>query len=384
MLFATSYPILQSLQENELRNPSLVRFHGRTVYDPNTRSRVFYHTGSGFEVSFEGTSCQATFLASPSDIEMRIAHVVVWIDGIQTATIRLDAAKITVQLTTNLPNGIHTIRVAKRSEAADSWTAIQALFTDGRFLNPPPAKSRALEIVGASNTCGYGNIGAIGIPKSTANSNGMLGFGYRASELLDWDVSIVGASGWGLTRGYNTGGIPKNDATLPYAYRYPGILPDGSVDCAFGEWNETKSHPDAVLFNLGSNDFNAGEFAAMDAVAQAGFITEFQKCYVGFLQAVHQAHPDAKLVVTYGLTGEARRFGELYQTIAAKAKNLGIDALALELEAAGSNGNAFGSDYHPNTATHENNAWIVKKHIEARMSNIQGLIQKNNSKLIVM
>jgi hypothetical protein len=363
MTNATNRKAMKSRLENELCDVSLVRFLGRTMVDPNTRSRVFYHTGSGFEVSFEGTRCQATFLASPHDIESRVAYLVVWVDHIESFTLRLEQAKQEVILAEGLPYGKHVVKVAKRSEAADTWTALQALLTDGYFRVPPKAKQRAMTIVGASNSCGYGNVGAIGIPKSTTNSNGLFGFGYRAAEILDWDVTIVGASGWGLTRGYNTGGVAKNDATLPYSYRYPGILPDGSVETRFGLWEFPLPHPDVILFNLGSNDFNASNYDSLHLDAKQTFVAEFKSAYGCFLAFVQEQHPEAQLIITYGLTGETNRLGSMYEDIANTARSNGIQVSTLELEAAGSNGNPFGSDYHPNKTTHENNAWIVARHI---------------------
>ncbi|MCK7488348.1 MAG: hypothetical protein MZU97_24765 [Bacillus subtilis] len=64
---------------------------------------------------------------------------------------------------------------------------------------------------------------------------------------------------------------------------------------------------------------------AMDAVAQTAFVTEFQNVMLVSYKRLHQAHPSAKMVVTYGLTGEAR---QLWRTAtkqsSAKARNLGI------------------------------------------------------------
>jgi lysophospholipase L1-like esterase len=361
-------PKMKSRLEDELSDVSWVRFLGRTIFDPNTRSRVFYHTGSGFEVAFEGTRCLATFLSTPHDIESRQAYLVVWVDQVEKQTVRLEQAKQEIILAESLPDGMHVVKVAKRSEAADTWTALQAILTDGNFLMPPKAKKRALTIVGASNSCGYGNIGAIGIPKSTANSNGMLGFGYRAAKILDWDVTIVGASGWGLTRGYNTGGVAKPDATLPYSYRYPGILPDGTVETRFGLWQFPHQHPDVILFNLGSNDFNASNYDQMNLDEKQTFVAAFEDAYGSFLAYVQEQHPATLLIVTYGLTGETKRLGPIYDSIVTTARAKGIQAIALELEAAGSNGNPFGSDYHPNQTTHENNAWIVASCIQREIA----------------
>ena len=126
-------------------------------------------------------------------------------------------------------------------------------FVEGTLQAPPAPRAKFLEIVGDSISGGYGNLGVELHPNwvanpacgySAVNSSYYATYGAIAGRALDVQVSTVSRSGWGITHGY--GGAVG--ATLQSIYNFT-LGPNENTTWSF------KPQPDAVLINLGTNDW---------------------------------------------------------------------------------------------------------------------------------
>lgn len=362
------------LQNELLNSKEHIRWLGRTYYDSIAATQNFFFTASGFEITFIGTQLSATFTASNSSQVSKQAHLVVLVDGEEDPTkgelLVLNQASANYPLVSGLPFGIHRVKVLKRSESIDSMTALQSLHTDGTFVTPPPQKSLLIEYIAASSSTGYGNLGSSSQPKSTTNSNGLLGFAYLTSYLLDADTTVFAASGWGVTRGYNTGGAVSSTHTIPSAYHYVGINDANQVLTALGEYDHTQATPDVVVVNLGTNDFNSSNYSSLNSSQQQAVADLFMTTYTQFVVDLHTLYPDTLIIVAYGLMGEAPLLGDFTLQVVAQA-NQGIGSEVVHgflMEAAGSNNNPYGSNYHPNVTTSMNVAIALANFIAVTAS----------------
>lgn len=341
-------------------NASL-RLIGRCVWDSSQRQLVAWHAGCGLEVAFEGSAVRIVFGATPVDIPQKAAHVGIWVDEANgnspTHVVVIDEDPVVFEVH-GLSPGRHRLKLLKRSEATDSTLRIYSIEIDGTWLEAPAPKPLQLEIVGASNSCGYGILGMLGQPKTSANSTVFDAFSYQTGLLLDADVSIVGASGWGVTRGYNTEGKPDFKRSLPYVYDYAGIAPTGyaTID---NPWNHTKNQVHAVILNMGSNDFNASGYFQQTQEEQAAMRLHFQTVYRSFLKHVRETHPKAWIVCTYGMSNEKPHFTEMYESIGKEADRELGNVVAISMHAAGSLSQPFATDYHPNAVVHLENAKLL-------------------------
>lgn len=346
---------------------AFLRLIGRCVWESSQPLLLIWHAGSGLEVAFEGSAVRIVFGATPADVPQRTAHVGIWIDesnGSSPNHVVVIKKDLVVFEVDGLSPGRHRLKLLKRSEATDSTLRIHSIEIDGIWLEAPTAKPLQLEVVGASNSCGYGILGTLGQPKTTANSTVFDAFSYQAGLLLDADVSIVGASGWGVTRGYNTEGKPDFKRTLPYVYDFAGITSDGHATLDV-PWNHEKNQYHAVILNMGSNDFNASGYFQQTQEEQAVMRVQFQNDYRSFLKHVRETHPNAWIICTYGMSNEKPHFTEMYETIGKEADRELGNVLAIPMHAAGSMSQPFATDYHPNAAIHKENAillaqWITK------------------------
>jgi lysophospholipase L1-like esterase len=352
-------------QTNRLEGASLndyqfIRWLGRTWYDDVNERRYFFYTASGFEIAFYGTELSVTFYATNDIIPYKRAYLSVLVDGdenpLNASTVVLDQATKTVKVVEGLTEGYHTVKVLKRSEAQDSDTAVYAIETDGHIAAAPQAKPIKIQVLAASSSTGYGNL-ATGVndPRTSANSHGLLGFAYLAAYMLDADINIVASSGWGVTRGWNTGGQISTTQTLVNAYDYVGINASNTIYANAGRWDHTDYIPDVIILNMGTNDFNAPTNPTYDAMTLAqkqALIDAFVDAYVTFILNLRNHHPNAVIIVGYGLMGDSAKLAAPSQAIVAECLETIDNVYYFQMEAAGTNGQPFGSGYHPNVGTH--------------------------------
>lgn len=362
------------LDGENLENYQYIRWMGRTYYDESVEAKYFFFTASGFEVSFYGTELKATFLATNYNVASKQPYLVALIDGeedpTQGTTFVLTYAEHEYTIVSGLEEGYHTVKLLKRSEASDSDTALKSISTDGSFNNAPAAKDFKIEFIAASSSTGYGNLGSLSVSKTTGNSDGLRAFSYLTTYLLDADISIFSASGWGVTRGWNTGGAVSLTQTIPAAYEYVAINASNYVYTDAGLWDDSNYEPDVIVVNLGSNDFNASGYTSMTVEQKAALVSLYQTTYTEFLRTLNNAHPDAVIIVAYGLIGETYILGDFTLELIDDANALigSTVVYPYQMEAAGTNNQPFGCNYHPNVGTGMN----VAEGLAAYISSITG------------
>lgn len=354
-------PDMKNLLVGEDMNDfQFIRWIGRTYYNPLESAKYFFFTASGLEVGFYGTELKVSFKATNYNVTGKQAYLVALIDGEEDptkgTTIVLNQASAEYTIVTGLEEGFHTVKILKRSEASDSNTAVTQIKTDGHFTNASLPKPFSVQFIAASSSTGYGNLGNLSVPKSTDNSHGLLAFAYLTTYLLDAEISIFSASGWGVSRGYNTGGAISATQNIPAAYEYYAINGSNSVYTEPGLWNDSDFEPDVIVVNLGTNDFNASNYNGMTAENKKIMSDKFVADYTAFLQVLNNTHPNAKIIVAYGLMGEALTVGPFTITAIENANTLigETKVYPFIMEAAGTSPNPFGSNYHPNVGTSKN------------------------------
>ena len=348
------------LEGDGLNNLQYIRWLGRTFYSEVQEARYFYFTASGFEVAFYGTELKVTIKATNYSDPAHQAYIVALVDGDEDpthgTTFIMNQSEGEYTIVSGLEYGLHTVKLLKRSEAIDSDTAVKKIETDGKFANAPVAKDFRIQFIAASSSTGYGNLGSSSVAKSSANSDGLRAFAYLTTYLLDSDISIFAASGWGVTRGWNTGGLLSETQNIPAAYEYVAIDVSQYVMTSAGKWNHSDYIPNVVVVNLGTNDFNASGYSSMSAANKLILETKFIDDYTEFVRLLNNHYPDAIIIVAYGLMGEANVLGGFTNQVVANANTLiGHTAVySFLMEAAGTNSNPFGSNSHPNVGTSKN------------------------------
>ncbi len=296
-------------------------------------------------VNFEGTGFSVTLNDYGSGTEQGTNYFQVEIDGGEPVVFATSRGQTTYPLAENLAQGKHSLVLTKRSEALAGKVDITGFTAPlGTTFFPVASKSRRLEFVGDSITAGYGNEISVTNPNNykftTKNSNATKSFGAITAKTLGAEYVAVAVSGRGISRNY--GGEPG--ALVPNFYDQ--IFPNEYSSA----WNPQNFRPDAVIINVGTNDFSPG------GVDRKLYVDQ----YTLFLNHLRALYPDAKLVLCVGpMLSDSYPAGEL----ALSSIREDIQSIVIARKEGGDKGvyyvdfgqqsSPFGEDWHPTIATHQ-------------------------------
>ncbi len=336
----------------------MIHWIGRTRFDPVQNHRSFFYTASGFSVRFRGTRLHALFRSQTLEPPDNQARIIVFIDRdgnpLEGSTHVLSRSPMTLDIATNLALGNHEVTILKRSEALEGDLHLVSLETDGFFLPARGDKPFKIQYVGDSTMTGFGNLAhSIEEPKTAANSQGLLDLAYLSAYAHDAEYSLIASSGWGVSRGWNIpdGSIDRIQC-MPNAYEYWAIDGTNRIRLDWGKWDLTQFSPDVIVLSLGTNDFNAPGYDAMEEAEKARLRDAFVGDYLAFLSRLNQWHPGVPVILCYGIMADAWRIGESERRVAEIARSaMGMRVMTLEVPAGGTEF-PFGSSYHPTVGTH--------------------------------
>jgi lysophospholipase L1-like esterase len=316
-----------------------VHFVGRHEPLPSGGAR-FGWSGTGFVVRFQGTAARVR-MDDPS------GFFTVVVDGQMQSRLETSSGEALYELATGLSAGEHVVEVYRRAEGFFGATRVIEVEIDGTLL-PPPVVGRRIEVLGDSITCGYGNEGADQYCNfSSDTENHYQTYAAIAARALDAELSAIAWSGKGVIFNYG------DDTTEPLPSLFGRTIPTEANDWGF-EWQ-----PDAVVINLGTNDFSAEGDPSE---------SEFVGAYVGLLEKIRDVYPDARILCTVApLLSEAESalvMGYIQQAVQARvgAGDGNVARIDLHVENEG-----WGCDWHPSIATHEAMAALLESELKTAM-----------------
>jgi lysophospholipase L1-like esterase len=305
-----------------------VRWFGRidTVTDPDHPR--FAWSASGFVAGITG----GTFSVDLENDGPFMFKAV--IDGEPQPPFAVTAGEGTYVLADSLPDGMHTVALYRQTEGWYGNSQLLALTVDGgTLLAPPAAAPRLIEVVGASVSCGYGNLGAAPCGFTFPTESAFDAYESVAARAVGAELSVVAISGRGVYR--NSDGTLAD--TMPQIYeRIFATSPDPPWDF--------RVTPQVVVINLGKNDLAVGD------PGQA-----FIDAYVTFTGALRDRYPDAFIVCTTGPNlGDANHAIQLaYVGAALDARHAAGDDRIVLLDWPEDTADDQGCDGHPNAAKHQ-------------------------------
>lgn len=326
-----------------------VRLLGRThVQAPGSFQWAW--SGSGAMVAFSGTSCSV-------HLQARGGIFSVVVDGLERAPLDLTSSADTLHaLATGLASGPHVVEIRQKTEAQNCTSRFRGFRIEGTPATLPDAPSRRIEFYGNSITCGYGILDSVASnPFSVKTEDEGRTWAAQASQALGAERRPVCWSGKGVVQNYNRDTL---NPTLPELYQQ--ILPWDAQNL----WDFASWVPQAVVVNLGTNDFS---HVAPDSV-------KFHRTYAGFVDSLHARYPQAKFVLVDGpmlsdgypagvnaLTKLRRHLDNVAAEVAAR----GVGVTRLSLTPQGNLG--YGADYHPNLAQATLNGQELASHLRTAM-----------------
>lgn len=223
------------------------------------------------------------------------------IDGAVVSKIRIndDAAMFEYPIAADLPYGEHEVTIVKRTEPNVGLGYFVGFEIAGTILPPPDRPAHKMLVLGDSITAGSGtDVPADGDPGCSADGwgqpveNADVAYGPVAARMLDAESHVVGVSGIGLVRNYESD--PSKSDTRPMPQVYDLTLPEMGPDSAV--WAPAAYQPDAIVVALGTNDFGPGPINADNTPKDGRAMMDvgtFATAYIAFLDELRDFYPDA-------------------------------------------------------------------------------------------
>jgi len=323
------------------------------------REDVLYidFSASYVEFEFTGKNFSAKIRTdNAKGLAIYVASVGVMIDGKFEKRIALDEDVKEYVLFESEVEKTVTIRLIKLCEAAFGKMGIISFIHDG-IMKPTAYKTKKIEFIGDSITCGYG-IEARNEKEgfSTKTENPYLAYAVQTSESFDADYQLVSWSGNGIVSGSIPDYVdePSNSFLMPYVYKYTDAGGSSFAgDNIPEEWDFSKFQADIVVINLGTNDatYTRGKLERE---------AEFERLYAEFITYIHEHQPKAEIICSLGAMGQ-----ELCPTIKRMVNRLSATDKKvhyLEFKVQRSE-DGYGSDMHPSLKTHNLMAETLRKKI---------------------
>lgn len=325
-----------------------VKVMGRTFTDANG-SRWLNNLCSGVEFSFTGTKASIDVQAVSNENKEHLGRIAIYVNDKLVVDDLIDKLNKTYDFFESEEEQTVSVKIMRLSESAYIPFAIDSINTTSTAeIQPTAVKSRKIEFIGDSITCGYGvDDQSTTSHWSTANSDGSKAFAYKTAQKLGAEYSMFAASGFGVISGY-TGGDINTLQTIPQYYGSQGFswytLPNGkkATDIA---WNFDVDEPDAIVINLGTND---SSYTKDDEAKKAAFVEK----YVDFLKQIRSKNPTATIFCTLGTMGQDL-YPQVEEAVASYSKETGDKNItSLEFDVQNMNDGVC-VDWHPTEATHE-------------------------------
>ena len=319
--------------ETTFFSPDDERFHyiGRFDFD-NADGPAFDWSGSAVEFSFVGTGLAIQLADGRNSYNVAIDD-------------RREVLKTTIDsgvyvLAEELDPGEHTVRISKRTEAYVGAAVFKGTDITGDLLEKRSTADRRIEFIGDSITAGYGNEGDSPDCWFTPDTeNADLSYAVVTADALDADYSLIALSGLGVVRNLRDDTAVSEQTAVDFIDRTLGLNP-------FIIWPPERNTPDAVVINLGTNDYSSAPIPADE---------EFVAAYVELLQSIRDRYPDAFIFAIAGplmLYPAPRVIASAVAQFEAANHDQRVMVLEIEDNLQRS-AEDFGCDWHPNISGHQ-------------------------------
>ncbi len=279
-VFVVSLLAVSSLAAQVVK-PLPVSVGGRVaIKNENNQAQYIYSwPGTYFEASFTGASVDIRLDDSVNMLNITVDK--------ETPIVLNKPGKINYSLK-NLGEGIHKVRVEKRTESYSRTATFHGFFIpESQTAITAEKLKRKIEFIGDSFTLGYGNT-ATGRECSNEQvfltTDTQAAFGPLVAKYFNAQYQVNAFSGQGVVRNYK-GSDPETSLILkyPYVFNYGDIL-------YYDDWS-----PQIIAIILGANDFNTPlesheRWKTRDAL-QKDFVATYEK----FVLSLRKQHPSANI-----------------------------------------------------------------------------------------
>ncbi|MGC9260869.1 MAG: SGNH/GDSL hydrolase family protein [Phycisphaerae bacterium] len=229
----------------------------------------------GPRCAWPASSVTIRFRGTAANVEMAGGNTDYWqivVDGHPTFRLQLAKHPALYCVASGLRPGTHEVTLVKLGEALFGTAQILGFeLSAGGVVLPVAPSHRRLEVIGDSISAGFGNEAVNQYAKFSAQTeNAYMAYGAIAARRLHAEYVCIAWSGKCLW--------PHNTIPAIYGRTLPEQV--GS------KWNFSAWQPQAVVINLGTNDFAGGDPNEQKWVA----------AYVRFIQRIRRNYPGVSII----------------------------------------------------------------------------------------
>ncbi|WP_170178425.1 SGNH/GDSL hydrolase family protein [Flammeovirga pectinis] len=344
----------------EADNEAII-YTGRIDYS-NPKAPSFCFPGISIKTNFTGTFINLLLedFATGGNINTNYYQVILD-NSTQEITVEVNANQDKYELFSDLENTNHTIEIVKRTECMVGKSTFKGFEIGGNAtVSQPTSKTRNIEFIGDSQTCGYGNEVSYDNPSinsgfNAVNENAYKAWGAITANNLNANYQCVAYSGRGMYRNVDA----SLNGTLPKIYNR--IFANQSTPL----WNINLYTPDVIVINLGTNDY------AQNANNNLLNGDDFVNTYTEFVTTIRENYPNAKIICVNGVMmsdyfpANQNVWTTIKKQTAAVVKsfNDNNDTEVYHYALSPQSG-PYGEDWHPTLTTHQRMAEGLTSYIQ--------------------
>ncbi len=291
---------------------------------------VFDWAGVYIRARFTGTSC-AVMLADSTD------EYAVTVDDHAPKIFAFRGGNVH-PIVAGLPDSVaHTITIQKKTEPLVGHGVFMGFVLDkgARLLRPEPRPRRRIEFIGNSITCGYGVLSdSSGCHFSPQTEDAGMSYAGQVARDLNADYSLISFSGKGVVRNYGDRDRISPDPMPSYYDR----------TCCFDStliWDFKSWVPQAVVINLGTNDFSTQPYPDS---------SEFKDAYGKLIDRVRALYPGVTVFCAIGPMVEEPCERYIRDVVREQQARGGVyhDVYFIDIPREAMTDDDWGCDMHPN------------------------------------
>ena len=305
------------------------------VNSSNPKKVLFDWPGVYICAAFEGTSCSIRL--KNYKLENYQNEYAVTIDQRAPRLLTTTDTSLVYHVAAGLPDSIpHTIMIQKRTEALAGSGEFQGFILDKgkKLLSALQRPKHRIEFIGNSITCGYGVEGEThDCHFSAETENACVSYAAITSRALQADYALIAYSGRGVVRNYG-------DSHKTSSNTMPVLFERTCFSDSILKWNFARWIPQAVVLNLGTNDYSTQPFP--DSLV-------FQNAYTQLIHRVRSLYPGVTMFCICGpMIGEP--CAKYIKNVVLQEQKMGRDkdVFFIEIQKGALADADWGCDNHPN------------------------------------
>lgn len=263
-------------------NDASVRYTGRTAVAADG-SVSFDWVGTYLETKFSGG--RVDILLS----EKGTSYYNVFVDGKLHRVVKACGQDTVINFVSGVSKKSHSLRIQKRTEGEFGRTTIHGfcLASSGFLQVELSTRTRHIEFIGNSLTCGYGTESKDkNEPFKLETENCNHSFSTIIPRYFDADYTLIAHSGRGAVRNYG-------DSVRVSAVTMKDKMMQTFDEDPASRWDFSTYSPDLVVINLGTNDFS---------LEPQPYKSEFVKSYMQILTQLREGYGNIPILCIYSCT----------------------------------------------------------------------------------